>query len=174
MDHETDATSSWPQNKEERAWVLSALDFLLRLLRKREINFCFCVNYHFGPCYSNWAYVLTVHMLKYGSLVFKYPHHAQHGVTQAKSHISKGLSQERKEEVNQSAPACQQELRNPAGRLPFAPYKGSNPILTNQQMPRITSLFLLTLSIKISPLEWLLGAPFCLLGWLLPDSWITE
>ena len=35
-----------------------------------------------------------------------------------------------------------------APRLPFVPHKGNNPTIPNQQMPSITSLFLLTFDYK--------------------------
>ena len=53
----------------------------------------------------------------------------------------------RSRSANQHLPA-QHKLPNHALRLPCAPYKESYPALTNQQMPRITSLFLLMLVYK--------------------------
>ena len=58
---------------------------------------------------------------------------------------------------------AQRELPEFTPRILFALCKESNSALTSQQMPRVPSLFLLTLVFKNSLLVQLFGAPFYLL-----------
>lgn len=73
--------------------------------------------------------------------------------------------------TKQCLPA-QHTLPDLAPRLPFAPYKESNPALINQQMP--PSLPLLTLVYKNLSSSTALWSSFPSADWMLPDWWITE
>lgn len=111
---------------------------------------------------------MIVQVVKVTSLV-------QDGVTRVEPHVSKPtlncaqLSQNRQAEVNQPVSASPAQGTPPAPKLPFVPWKESNPALTNQQTPRITSLFLLTLVWKSLWPRTALWSSFLSSG-ILPDS----